>query len=156
MTYTNHEIMSYFSKLSKVTNYCGIFSADSIPKTLYRAHLFSFICNLSKVKEEGTHWIAIVYIKGVLIYLDPLGLNNELNSCIRNFMLKVPARIFCSINKPLQNTSSDLCGLFCIFFILLFDNPDLVPSTLIPFSEDTKLNDEICKKNLSIMTEIYR
>lgn len=102
----------------------GTFASDNIPNKLRNnKKRFSIICNLSNHNEPGTHFIAIIKLKKKIYYIDPLGFECfEQN--ILHFLKSFNIKIYHN-NKAIQGDDSNLCGYYCIFFIILFDKPEI-------------------------------
>ena len=127
-------------------NYGGIFACDAIPKYLCITCNFGIICNLSESNSLGTHWIAIYMPeKGTCLeYFDSYGMppSNEHFFAV----LKEGKLSYCFNKVQIQNFGSDVCGEYCIFFLLLrFSGVDY-DKILDIFSNDFELNDEFISK----------
>lgn len=154
--YTNVELNQIIKKLPQILHFQGIYSANTIPDFLISLNHFSIICNLSKQEEKGTHWVTIIYHNGVLLYLDPLSLNLQLSNDISAFIAKLQVKLIFTLDSPIQNPFSTICGLFCVLFILLFDKRGLDLTKFKQFSPNTSKNNYICKQNLALLSIQYQ
>ena len=93
---TNFEIQKYYKK-EPIFN--GVFSRNNLPK---------------KIKDVGTHWIALFCNRNEVLYFNSFGVEHvpeEIKEFIRNKNTK--ANTF-----RVQENNSVMCGYFCIGFIL--------------------------------------
>ena len=98
-------------------NFKGVFSSDYIP--FFSGYNFSLICNLSKTKEKGTHFVAMYVSKNSVIYFDPFGLKCHTQSiCLYLEMYK--RKIIESL-VTIQHPLSFHCGFYCIGFVFALD-----------------------------------
>ena len=100
----------------EVANFIGVFSCDNIPNTTLEK--YSFVCNLSKHDEQGTHFVAVLVNKRsrVAHYIDPYGANCS-NKHIREYLARTCHFMRWS-NKAIQPLPSDYCGYYCIAYLL--------------------------------------
>ena len=141
------EIMADFPWTGQV----GVFSADNLPKELAKMQTFDIICNLSREKEEGTHFISISKRGPVIKYFDSLNLGLNAVSSINEFILSCNPEKILEFNKQIQSWDSSLCGLFALLF-LLNENPLLEHyENVESFSKKALMrNDLICVKRLTM------
>jgi hypothetical protein len=108
--------------------FCGVFSSDTIPPELAkRSTRFSFICNLSRERDEGTHFIAVTCTPRRLCYFDPLGLpcidasiNTFLAACRQGRQPRW--RQICFSDRTIQHPLSYFCGFYTLLFVLRFEH----------------------------------
>ena len=97
--------------LKDYKNFIGCFSKDQIPLIENNK---SIIINLNNSDEPGSHWIALKRVNNDIYVFDSFGIG-YLPICIlkvfKNF--KIITNIY-----RIQDISSNLCGMFCILFIL--------------------------------------
>lgn len=108
-----NEITSFFSKISLIKpHFMGIFSIDTIPKKIKEKSFF--ICNLSKLKDPGSHWVAFVKSsKNTLEIFDSLSCNIEYILPFLPFKQKYTLLYNESRFQPEESIS---CGKFVIYF----------------------------------------
>ena len=94
----------------------GVFSANTIPLVLTNCETFSLVCNLSKVEEEGSHFVSILASRSHVLYIDSLGLPCIVKE-ISSFLQKLDRPVFYNVT-PIQAVTSKFCGFYCILFIL--------------------------------------
>ena len=74
----------------------------------------SMIINSNNSYEPGSHWIALKRVKNNIFVFDSFGVG-FLPACI--FKVFKNLKIITNIYR-IQDISSNLCGMFCVFFIL--------------------------------------
>ena len=102
-----------------------------------------YICNLSDSKSKGSHFVAIRFKHGQVLYFDSFG-----RPCKnRDILEKLEAMGFSEITycqKSVQYILSEMCGFFCLAF-LLYTEKHSAENFLDNFDDnDLKRNDEIC------------
>ena len=119
-------------------NFIGCFSKDQI---FLIENNKSMIMNLQNSYEPGSHWIALKRVKNGIFIFDSFGVGYL---PIGIFMVFKSYKVITNIYR-IQDISSHLCGMFCIFFILydiknkndfikfltLFDSTDFLKNELI-------------------------
>lgn len=100
-------------------SFAGTFSSNNIPRNLAERPNFTFICNLDKVGEVGSHFVTVVADPENIIYVDPLGLPC-LNKDISCFLKQSGRRV--SYNtRTIQHPLSNFCGFYALLYVLHFD-----------------------------------
>lgn len=94
----------------------GVFPCDAYPNI--KRKNFCVIFNLAKHNEDGSHFVTVVKSSKTIFYFDSFGRKCK-NSYILKFMNKFSLPIEYN-DFQIQDRSSSLCGLFCIFFIIFF------------------------------------
>ena len=107
------------NKKNKVTGFCGVYSSNTLPLQLIKEDQFSFICNLSRLDQKGTHFVSVIVFADFYIYIDSLGLPC-MNTDVRQYLSLLNRPNFTNLNQ-LQDFKSSFCGFFCILFILYFE-----------------------------------
>ena len=100
------------------TNFKGVFSSDNIP--YFKINDVSFICNLSKTHEKGTHFVAVYISEKQIIYFDPLGIECYVSSIFE--YLQLYQKDLLQSLVTIQHPFSYHCGYFCIGFIFALNN----------------------------------
>lgn len=101
---------------ASVRYFAGVFPSDKIP-TL-RNFPCAFVVNTDKHHEKGSHWLAIyIQDKKTIEFFDSYGLSPETyGEDIARFVQKYSRMRW---NKTtLQSVTSNVCGHYCIFFIV--------------------------------------
>ena len=113
------EIYSALKKHKNTKNlFVNVFSWDTIPLKLPK-NGFSFVCNLSKSRDPGTHWIAAFSDGETLEIFDSFALirkrlpNSKLEKLSKTLKLKIRVN-----KKRLQSYYTDACGYYCIAYII--------------------------------------
>ena len=97
--------------LKDFKNFIGCYSKDQIPLIENNKII---IINLQSSNQSGSHWIALKMANNTVFVFDSFGLGylpTSIFNIYKNF------RIVTSIYK-IQDITSNLCGMFCILFIL--------------------------------------
>ena len=92
-------------------NFKGCFSKDQISLI---ENNNSMIINLNNSNEPGSHWIALKRVKNTIFVFDSFGIGYlpmTIFKVHKNF--KIITNIY-----QIQHISSNLCGMFCVLFIL--------------------------------------
>ena len=139
----------YINSILKPTcpNFLGVYSSDNIPLQLLQLQhddTFFIVCNLSRVRESGSHFITIMCFPQYVLYIDSFGLPCTVKE-IQSFLSKLKKQIFYNVQR-VQAASSSFCGFFCILFVLHF-NSLLFATTPAPImfdKENLSANDAIC------------
>lgn len=109
-----HKILSRDPISSR--HYAGVYPSDKIP--IIHKFPSAIVLNTGKHYERGTHWLA-VYIqdKKTIEFFDSYGLPPEFyGEDISNFVRKYH---YVQANKiPLQSLTSNVCGQYCLYFIV--------------------------------------
>lgn len=96
--------------------FAGVFPSDKIPAI--KQFPSTMVLNTDKHDEKGTHWLA-VYIQdnNTLEFFDSYGLPPEAyGKDITRFTKKY--KRFSYNNVALQSLTSNVCGQYCIYFII--------------------------------------
>ena len=141
----NIEIDEFLSRYD-LPHYIGVFSSNTIPKLPRKC---VFICNLSNDYQTGTHFITICRINKELIILDSLALNMANSMLLRK--LRSIAKTVSHLQEPIQSIKSQSCGLFCIFFVLLFHRDNISRDILQFNKHNLRQNDIICAQNVKLL-----
>jgi hypothetical protein len=95
----------------------GVFAADRLPKALTR-YPCGFIANTDDHSQPGTHWCAFYFpAPGVVEYFDSYGERpSRYNRHFTDYMLRFTKVVF--NERQLQSDISNVCGLYCLFYLL--------------------------------------
>ena len=138
---TNIYIDNVMFNISK--SYKGTFSCDNIP--LFKNKKISIICNLSKEKENGSHFVGVYFLKDKIFYFDSFGMKNN-NIYLKKYLKKYEKKVIHS-KKQIQHMFSNHCGFFCMLFILFLENKFTLEYFLNVFDKQNLFrNDNICIK----------
>ena len=97
--------------LKDYRNFKGCYSKDKI---FLIENNKSMIINLQNSNEPGSHWIALKRVKNSIFIFDSFGIGYlpvDIFKAFKNF--KIITNIY-----RIQDISSNLCGMFCVLFIL--------------------------------------
>jgi len=124
-------------------SYGGCFSCNNIP-TVCLDQEVSFIVNLSKEAEIGTHFVALIIKKNSVFYFDSYG-HECTNQDILDY-LQCLSRTIVYNNLKVQSDESKMCGFFCALIVIRNDNTCIDKSDLLFHTSIPKLhlNDTLC------------
>jgi hypothetical protein len=140
------------------TTFCGVFSSDTLPahreletfdRRWRRKRRFSLICNLSREREEGTHFIVVAATSHRIYYLDPTGLPCP-DTRIASFLSECAQHrdIVYFNEQTIQHPWSYFCGYYALLFVLRFDRGASWQTNLFVCdkrdSTDLFVNDTLC------------
>ena len=96
-------------------NFHGVYAADTLPDTPQRGK--SYIVNCDESHKSGSHWVAFYKPPNNTYpdYFDSFGFP-PLNEYFYTFLKDY--RFFYYNNVTLQATSSNICGEYCIFYVI--------------------------------------
>ena len=134
------------SALCFIPNFIGVFSADQIHLVKLKQFPCYFVVNTSESNVSFGHWIAIKCSRSRIEIFDSLGgkPNNWGNypRDLLNFLTHYSFSHNFIISPELQSQESQLCGLYCIYFIL-FRSRKTFENLLKPFTSNFAVNDQI-------------
>ena len=111
------------SCLNHVPNFLGTFAQNDLMKLRHVQLPFSLIVNVDYSDKAGSHWLSIYVSRHTIEIFDSLGFDPKFysnsNKLIINFIEKYSFSRHIFISPVLQPTSSTLCGLYCIYFVLM-------------------------------------
>lgn len=131
--------------LSCHNSFVGCFASDELDQMIFKSPCF-IIVNLDKRNMIGSHWIAIGLFKHKLEIFDPLGFDvfawPKISCDLLYFLHKYSfsRRVF--LSKRLQSPNSDLCGFYCIYYVLSRQYQSFQKLQSV-FSSNLFLNDSI-------------
>ena len=120
-----------------------VISVDQLP---YRVKTYprGFIVNNETSKQKGKHWIALwIESPDYGEFFDSFGEKPIYYGKRFTDFLNRNVKRYISNTEQLQNDSSDTCGLFTLFYILLKTRGYSMKRIRKRFTEDTRLNDHI-------------
>lgn len=97
----------------------GVFMKDELPKTLKNGN---YIMNLDSSTGSGTHWVCFHKKGNELAYFDSFG--TEPPQEAYEIMTKGKKTMAYYSDKVVQDTKSNICGFYCILFLLHFKLTD--------------------------------
>lgn len=136
-------------KISMVV--CAI---DEIKEKYKKNQETGFVVNLSRSSESGSHWIGL-YIKNnnnskkkknnYCVYFDSYAFPPR--SCYLKEFISENCNKFNYNEKPVQQITSNVCGMYAACFILHLANGGSLLSYTGKFSKNLLLNDLFIRKN---------
>ena len=132
--------------LKKSDNYLGTFSSDQLNRLVIHSFPCFLIVNTAPKSESFGHWIALRISNLSIEVFDSLGGNPKTwgpqASQLVQFIKFYSRRKTIFVSPVLQNSYSQLCGYFTIYFVLARKYLSF-SQTVSPFSTDLSLNDSI-------------
>jgi hypothetical protein len=115
--------------------YGGTCAIDNIPKRISRP--VCYIINTSPSWHPGTHWIAIFKLRSTEEYFCSYG------STPQPELSLLLGQNYTSNNEIVQDLESDLCGQYCILYLLCRCRGYTLSKFLDCFSSNTTQNDQV-------------
>ena len=135
--------------LSCQNSFVGCFASDELSHHIFKSPCF-IIVNLDKRNMSGSHWIAIGFFANKLEIFDPLGFDifawPTLPCDLLYFLHKYSFSRRVLFSKRIQPNDSELCGLYCIYYVLTRRNHSFQTLQSL-FSSNILLNDSILLNN---------
>ena len=133
------------STLKKST--LGVFAADQLPVNLNFP--CGFICNTDEYSKEGMHWCSFYFPNSTTVeYFDSHGKPiNYFNDYFPLYVSTFPSII--SNSKQLQSLHSNVCGMYCLYFLLHRLNGVSYHNFVNMFSNVYEYNDSFVYNNVS-------
>jgi len=103
--------------------FLGCFAADILPTDINSEIPVCFIANVDELSENGSHWVLFIIPKeGQLEYFCPLGISFYHWPLFVNYIRNIMSFESIIMNrKRVQSLNSNLCGVFCIEFVIKRD-----------------------------------
>ena len=124
----------------------GAIAQDNLVSIKHIKTPFSIIVNTDTSNKPGKHWIAIYINKYRIEIFDSLGFNPNHWSKPPTYLIKFIQKYLyarrLTISKPIQFPFSNLCGLYCIYFIL-YRRYYTIRSSQNLFTDNYATNDQI-------------
>lgn len=103
-------------------NFLSVYSYDTFPLNIKNKSLpCSFIINLSKRKEPGSHFVCIYISESVIEYMDSYGLPPFMPRIKKFITVHKEARAYSCNEHMIQSVTSLFCGYYCTAFLLSKD-----------------------------------
>ena len=121
------------------THIVGVFAADQLPTQLKSG--FGFIANTDDHTKEGKHWCCFYCPEpNVVEYFDSYGKPiYYYNQEFPHYLSKYSNVVINS--RQLQSVYSDVCGMYCLFFLLQRLNKFSFHDIIDMFCNNTEWND---------------
>ena len=118
----------------------GVFARDLLPTDVN--YPSGYVCNTHTSSQPGEHWVAIfIDHDGVGEYFDSFGLP-PLHASFEMFMNRNCAS-WSYNNRTLQSITSSVCGLYCIYFLVMRSKGYSLRDLLSVFTDNFNTNDDI-------------
>jgi len=108
---------------------------------------FAIICNNQSSDERGMHWLAFYKDKEGLEFFDSFGMDLQFYGVEFVKFASKHGKTVKTSTEQYQSNNSNLCGGYCLYFLIQRNNGLLYESIINTFSlNNTKLNDFTVKK----------
>lgn len=137
-------------------NFLGTFPYDLFPSYIKSMdYPISFVINLSKSTEPGSHFVCIYMSQNKLEYFDSYGLMPFLPR-ITNFITRYSInRKYVYNSQMIQSMESYFCGYFVIGYLLSKDLHFDMDLFCKMFSDNLRENDVLIQHFISTVLEMY-
>ena len=129
--------------LKSSPHFLGCYSDDEISKLILQPSCF-IIVNLDASDSPGSHWVALGIFKNSIEVFDSLGFDlfswPTVPHGLLSFLHRVSFRKRIKVIPRIQSKRSTLCGIFCVFYIILRPKFSL-PTILAYFTSSLASND---------------
>ena len=100
--------------------FAGVICSDEVNNIKSNLVPYCFIMNLSKLKEKGTHWVAVYITPDSIEYFDPLGNPASIDFLkrIKSHVDSFPILVKFKENAVKWQNDSQNCGWHCINFLI--------------------------------------
>ncbi|GIY37616.1 hypothetical protein CDAR_125921 [Caerostris darwini] len=93
----------------------GVYASDK--NTFHKRKKYAFVVNSDESSEPGSHWLAFYCENGCIEFFDSFGNPPDFyDPRFHEITLRYPT--VCWNSTPLQNLTSNVCGMYCTYFIL--------------------------------------
>ena len=125
-------------------SFLGVFPMDLLPKQEVLQRPFSLIVNTAPSSHKGQHWLA-VYVddEGQGEMFDSYGHSASFYDRRLEHFLQRNCMFHVYNSRQVQSFTSDVCGQFCLFFLLHRCRGIPADSIVNTFSKRTHQNDEL-------------
>ena len=137
--------LDLFLSTCKITrpHFSGVFPCDQHP-TIFRRPC-SFIWNTAPSDDSGEHWVALwVDDRNFGYFMDSSGADPQ--SEFREFFTKNCVKWKKVFDSPVQGLLSDVCGFYCIYFLIRKAMKQSNKKIRAPFSRNLANNDRLVEK----------
>ena len=139
---TSCDLVSF---LNCTPHFLGCFSDDELGSLILKPKCF-LIVNLDVASKPGSHWLGLGIFDNSVEVFDPLGFDifswPSLPHGLLSFLHKISSRKKVKVIPRLQSGKSTLCGLYCVFYVMLRSKFSL--STILGyFSSSLSSNDRL-------------
>ena len=94
----------------------GVFSADQLPKVVPFSPC-GFIANTDIKSQPGTHWLAFFIVDKTVECFDSYGQHPGVYNALLSAWMQKQNRSVLINQTRLQSDTSNVCGLYCVYFL---------------------------------------
>ena len=136
---SNHFIQRVFDDLPTV-KFDGVYSCNSIPKTI--------------LNKKSFHFISLIKKRGSIAIYDSLATEfKNYPSCLLQTLANY--KVCTKIKHSIQDILSHFCGFYSIYFILKEQSNIKTKRILLSLKQHSKNNDEKCIRNIVILQKSF-
>ena len=147
--------LTFFLKSSP--HFLGCYSDDEIKNLVLKPQCF-IVVNLDVSSQPGSHWVALGIFKNSIEVFDSLGFDifswPSLPHGLLSFLHRMSFRKRIKVIPKVQSKRSTLCGIFCVFYIILRSKFSLA-TILAYFSKSLSSNDSKLIRFFRYIIEIF-
>lgn len=128
----------------------GVYAADQLPVKV-REFPSAYIANTDPTSKPGTHWVAFYFADEVHgEFFDSYGMSPDFYNEKFEQFVKTNSSTWTFNDKKLQSLDSQVCGQYCLYYLLLRCRGITKSKIIEQFSDNVKRNDRyvvafICK-----------
>ena len=109
--------------LNCLPNYIGCFAENQLSDIIITQFPAFIIANVDTYHMKGSHWLAIGIFENTIEIFDPLGFKifnwNRIPCSLLTFLHRMSITRKVIVSPRIQPSKSNLCGYYCIFYLLL-------------------------------------
>ena len=131
-----------------VPGFLGAFPYNELPEKP-KSDMFSLVINTESSKEQGEHWLVLLYKKPCFYFLDSYGRSLHNQTFSSQFTKTIKSYIgnarYKFNRKMLQQLTSNACADYCVYFINEMSKRSFVKVFSV-FGKNLAKNDEFVEK----------
>ena len=127
----------------------GVFPSNLLPETV-AVYPSAFVANVDPSNKPGSHWVAFYFTKDQKgEFFDSYGQVPSIYSADFTKFLHNNTKMWTHNKKELQAMNSNVCGQYCLYFILKRCRGNSMYSIVYPFSKNKRINDAFVEEFVS-------
>ena len=130
--------------LNCLPNFLGCFAENQFSNLIVTQYPTFVIANIDSYNMKGSHWLTIGIFRDSIEIFDPLGFTifnwSRVPCGLLSFLHRMSATRNVLISPRIQSFKSQLCGFYCIFYLLLRPISSLNIINSFFYLVDSKLN----------------
>lgn len=136
------EISSILKSCSHIYKFFkGVYACDEIPVFSKNELPIAFIWNTGPRSSKGLHWVAVwIGTNNISYYFDSSGMPPQKEFLL--FFHNYSTRYKCVLNSVTQDYLSNVCGQYCIYFLIMKSMNKRNKDIRKPFNTNLRCNDK--------------